>query len=335
MANLTPRLDKLDKNYFINGAMDFFQRSTASVTIGASIGFQTCDRFSVGYNTGGGITSQTTGRSTVVPDVNTQYSLRMSANAPTSAGSLVWRQRIESKDSIDLAGKNISISFWVRSESASRATVNISIPTALDNYTSIVAVGTTLTQTLTVGTTWQLVTFENIAIPASANLGLQVAFGLDTFSITGSIKDHYVTNLMLNNNSSANIDFARAGRNVAEELQLCQRYFCKSVPLDTAALVAGVVGPMGVFIAPTTTECIGAAVFPTSMRIAAPTITLLDDAGNLARIHRYGVGNHANAANAHPGRISENGFAGVQSTALNTAGPTNVYVFNWIAEAEL
>lgn len=224
MSTLTPRLDKLDKNYLINGGMDFFQRSTASVAIGGSFAYQTADRWQVGYNSGGGITSQTSQRSTIVPDSDVKYSIRLSANAPSSAGSLLLRQRIEAANARDLVNKTISLSFYVRSESCSQMTLDINVPTAEDNFTSTTAVGTTITKTLTVSTSWQLVTFENIAIPISAAAGLEIRVGLQNFTVTGSIKDHYITKAMLAVSTKAST-FCRAGKTIGEELAYCQRYF--------------------------------------------------------------------------------------------------------------
>lgn len=231
MSTLTPRLDKLDKNYLINGGMDFFQRSTASVAIGGSFAYQTADRWQVGYNSGGGITSQTSQRSTIVPDSDVKYSIRLSANAPSSAGSLLLRQRIEAANARDLVNKTISLSFYVRSESCSQMTLDINVPTAEDNFTSTTAVGTTITKTLTVSTSWQLVTFENITIPITAAAGLEIRIGLQNFTVTGSIKDHYITKAMLAVSTKAST-FCRAGGYISTELLLCQRYYQKSYAVN-------------------------------------------------------------------------------------------------------
>lgn len=231
MSSLTPRIDRIDKNYLINGGFDFFQRNTGSVTIGGGYSYQTADRWAIGYNAP--LVSQSSGRSTIVPDNSVKYSLRLSANAPgASPGNLLIRQRIEAANSIELAGQSVSVSLWVRCESASEVRIYLQTPTAEDNYTSVTGIVISgHTKTVTVGTSWQLLTWEGISIPTSANLGLEIIVEFKNFTVTGLIKDHFVTKVMLNVGNKAS-DFARAGRNIGQELALCQRYYEKSTDLD-------------------------------------------------------------------------------------------------------
>ena len=65
--SLTPRLDRLDKNYIINGNFDFWQRGTSTSTSGVYL----ADRFRTSLSGGSYVVS----RSTDVPNSNSQFSL--------------------------------------------------------------------------------------------------------------------------------------------------------------------------------------------------------------------------------------------------------------------
>jgi len=270
MSTLTPRIDKIDKNYLINGAFDFFQRNTGSVTIGGGFSYQTADRWAIGYNAGGGITSQTSARSATVPNGSVKYSIKLSANAPTSAGNMLIRQRIEAANARELSGQIVNLSVWVRSESASQVRLDVSTPTVEDNFTSTTLVSNTF-KTVTVGTSWQLVTFEDITIPAAANMGLQITLSVENFTITGLIKDHYMSQVMLNVGDKV-ADFARAGVSIAGELQLCQRYY-EYNPNQIAIYLAG-----------SGTGYTGISYPYKVTKRATPTLVVTDTPGNVNKI---------------------------------------------------
>jgi hypothetical protein len=215
------------RNYIINGAFDFAQRigtgNSDSLSGSAPYGL---DRwFQYGVFTGGGTVR--CGLSSEVPNALSKWSMSLTAiNFNLAAISeLRIAQGIELGSIRHLAGKNITLSFWIRSAKTGSHAVRFSQ-----------AVGGVIDRLFTVNTanTWEQ---KSITVKLNSTLGtgtdtdqgLGVYIGLNIASLTGqttlNIGEYiYIAQVMLNEGPVA-APFERAGGSIGGELELCERYF--------------------------------------------------------------------------------------------------------------
>ena len=207
------------KNRIINGAMTTDQRNAAAsqtFTAAAALAYSV-DRW-YGYSTGANVTGQQVAGSTT--PTNTQFRYKFTGAASVTA--VGFGQRIEQKNSYDLAGSTCTLSADL-AISATLTTVTWTAyyaTTTADTFGSLasptvtsIATGTfTVTSTVTNFTT-------NISIPAAATTGIQILFtvGALTAGLTWTIG-----NVQLEKGSTAtSFDYRPYGT----ELALCQRYY--------------------------------------------------------------------------------------------------------------
>jgi len=272
------------KNRIINGILGIWQRGTSFTSGGSST--YTADRFF------GNASSGTISRSTDVP-AGFVYSL---SNAASSTAYPGMTQRIESWNIADCASQAITVSFYVKQTSGTAAGLNINLayPTVADNYAS----STTIVETNVVATmpsSWTRYSYT-YTLPANVTNGLSVTLFVPSASITATF---LITGIQVEKGSSVtSFDYRPYGA----ELVLCQRYYYQ----ELSSLIAS-------GIAFDTVEAQLRFQYPVQMRIS-PTVTIYDNAGNPARIHRNRSGDHANAASIiNPTNI---GWPTVGSTAL-------------------
>lgn len=247
--SLTPRLDKLDRNYIINGNFDFWQRGTSATGL-TGPGYAAADRFLIRGDTLG---TSSMIRSTDVPSVYDSvqplYSMQYSCTATASIAPAQLRAlgyKMEGNDLRSIAGKTFTISFWVKSFQI--GTFGFSIK----NSGSTRAYHTTYT--INNSNTWE---YKTITISHSTigtwnydnSSGLELAWILAVGStyqtsnfntwtndsnFMGPIEQPYfysstsnyfkLSQVMLIEGSNA-ATFTTAGGNYADELKLCQRYY--------------------------------------------------------------------------------------------------------------
>lgn len=215
------------KNYVINGGFDVWQRGTS--LSGAANGTYTADRWSNG-RTGQAMTisRQLTGDSTNLAHI--QYCARIqrdSGNTGTLPGYIV--QAIETSNSIQLAGKTVTLSFYARAGSnfstsgtaivASLYTGTGSDQNPWNGYTGT-ANPNNLAPTLT--TTWQRFSFTATLSSTASEILVQYGF---TPTGTAGVNDYFeITGVQLEVGSVAT-PFSRSGGDVQGELAKCQRYY--------------------------------------------------------------------------------------------------------------
>jgi hypothetical protein len=207
------------KNRIINGAMANDQRNAAAsqtFTAAAALAYSV-DRW-YGYCTGANVTGQQVAGSTT--PTNTQFRYKFTGAASVTA--VGFGQRIEQKNSYDLAGSTCTLS----ADLAISATLTTVTWTASYATTTADTFGTlaspTVTQiatgTFTVSAT--VTNFSaNISVPAAATTGIQIVFtvGALTAGLTWTIG-----NVQLEKGSIAtSFDYRPYGT----ELSLCQRYY--------------------------------------------------------------------------------------------------------------
>jgi len=207
------------KNRIINGAMVLDQRNAASsqtFTAAAALAYSV-DRW-YGYCTGANVTGQQVAGSTT--PTNTQFRYKFTGAASVTA--VGFGQRIEQKNSFDLAGSTCTLS----ADLAISATLTTVTWTASYATTTADTFGTlaspTITQiatgTFTVSATVTNFT-TNISVPAAATTGIQIVFtvGALTAGLTWTIG-----NVQFEKSATAtSFDYRPYGT----ELALCQRYY--------------------------------------------------------------------------------------------------------------
>jgi hypothetical protein len=257
------------KNAIINGGMDIWQRGT-SIAIAASVAIYTADRFQVntGANQASTISRQVTGDTTNLPNI--QYALRYQRNSgQTGTTAMSLSQSLETVNSIPLAGKQVTLSYYARaganySAASNALVVNLFSGTGTDQnrgnspYTGDAnPAGATATLT----TTWQRFSVTGTVASTATELGLYITF---TPTGTAGANDYFdITGVQLELGSTATT-FSRAGGSIGGELALCQRYYYR---INAGGAIAGT------GTASSTTSAYGVIPLPVQMRV---TPTALD-----------------------------------------------------------
>lgn len=356
------------RNYLMNGRLDFWQRGTSvslNLTTVTANTILIADRFRSYSNRVTNNQNYTWSRQTDVPTfaqagVSLPYSIRCTSNL---AHSFTGEDRIDALYQLlegtflsDLgASDKIYINFWFKS--------NIAIPTACFRV-GINPTGAAITNTYvgsfsyTTANTWQKVSVA-IDLPGVEFYRGSNGWGicLNMLGVTGS-SSAYQTNTL---NTWLNVDkhttptatnwaatlgnwvqFAGlsmtkqqvanvplAGKNYAEELALCQRYYEKSHDIDTQpGLTNSVVGEM-ITLANSSGAVRTAVRFKVSKR-STPVFTVYSPTTGLAGYGRDAGGIDRAAAP----ELTSDGENGV-SVIANGAQVSATFTFNWTADAEL
>ena len=217
------------KNRIQNGSMVVDQRNAGAsqtITAAAALAY-TVDRW-YGYCTGANVTGQQVAGSGAVQN-------RYRFTGAASVTAVGFGQRIEQKNSYDLAGSTCTLSADL-AISATLTTVTWTAyyaTTTADTFGSLASptVTSIATGTFTVSSTVTNFT-TNISIPAAATTGIQILFtvGALTAGLTWTIG-----NVQLEKGSTAtSFDYRPYGT----ELALCQRYYEKNDASATNAVFA-------------------------------------------------------------------------------------------------
>lgn len=256
------------RNFLINGGFDVWQRGT-SVAVAASNTSYTTDRWklSLGANASYTVSRQATGDTTNLPFV--QYAARVqrdNGQIGTNIGYFI--QGIETANSIPLAGKPVTFSFYARKGANYSA--------ASDTLSFIVAYGTgtdqdpagaytgqanAISTSVTLTSTWQR--FSATATMATTATEIKAFFNYTPVGTAGANDYYEVTGVQLEVGSVAT-QFSRAGSTLQGELAACQRYFC--------LYASGTTLPLGVCTYQTATQIGLVLTHPVEMR-TVPTIS--------------------------------------------------------------
>ena len=229
MSNLTPRINRLDRNYLINSAKDFAQRSTSAVNLGVSYAFNSLDRHVYKY-AGSFSGTPTVQRIQDSPSGKTKYCSSLVANFSAVSAELFESQPIESVNARDLVGEQVSFSIWVKPDSCQTMELRLYTANVEDNF-SAVTVFHSSSKVITPNSTWQRVTFENISVAAGAERGVLVEVVLTDSDSTGVSETHRLTRGKLNIGSTAQ-DWNLFGLDYEDEEEKCLRYYEKSYNRD-------------------------------------------------------------------------------------------------------
>lgn len=352
-----PRLDKLDKNYIINGNFDFWQRGILNAFggTGSAAGyFSSADRVRFSASTTNDRSNRQVQRSTDVPTLiesgfRSTYSLQYSQTSALVLASatdhiVFFQHRVEGLLYRNLHGKTMTLSFWFKSTLAGQYPVafrngalNRSYVTLFTYDTANVWQKIKITVETDVGGTWLFDTGIGLDIIIGAQSGatyqapsMNTWLSGEYFALATGVQVQSQTSITINIAQLQLVEgdleteaFSPAGRNNAEELILCQRYFEKSYEFNTApgaATASGTAGSRAITGAPY--EHCSFAVW----KRVAPIITLYDWAGAVNRIRTNGVNN-----------VILNGSVDNQVGSFMVIHNTSVseIFFHWTADAEL
>jgi hypothetical protein len=216
------------KNRQLNSNFSVWQRGTSFTGNGAANTYS-ADRWKY-YNNGTSltITRQATGDTTNLPNI--QYCMRVARNnASTNTNSNYLEQSFETVNSIPLAGKTITLSFYARkganySTASSNLYAEVHSGTGTDQswltgYTGDVTV---ISQAAVLTGTWQRFSYSgtlNTTITEMAVVFASVPVG------TAGAADYFeVTGVQVEVGSTAS-PYAPNGANYQAELAACQRYY--------------------------------------------------------------------------------------------------------------
>ncbi len=245
----TPRIDRLDRNAFINGCLEYWQRGNSFTSLAPSTYF--ADRFR--YNAVGPQVINVTRSSDapVVPGFSPSYSIQVAVGTANASPAISEYSSIvhivENTFMRDLVGETVTLLFSIKS------------PKTGVHYVSLVNGGGTsvipLSFDVTAANTWQRIAVSTqlplaYSYGSGAGSGLIVHFPLlaganfqagssNSWITSGPISGPSSPNLLDNTANivkSAAIElckgsydntksFSIAGRDLIDELQLCRRYY--------------------------------------------------------------------------------------------------------------
>lgn len=198
-------------NYVINGAFDIWQRGT---TISSAGGGYVVDRWRQYTDTGSGTNTR---QPTFMTGV-TQYCHRFTSTSASTNYSLF--QYIETSNAINLAGKTITLSAYLRASTTLNMKLEVSYSTTVDAGWGVGTFTVVDTKTVSVSTTGSRHSLT-VSIPSNAT-SLSVGISCPTNLTNGQWVEE--TGIQIEEGLTAS-QFRRHAGSIQQELSACQRYY--------------------------------------------------------------------------------------------------------------
>jgi hypothetical protein len=216
------------RNAVINGAMDFWQRSTSASVATFATQPQAADRWTI-FTGGAGrtVSRQNSGLDGV------RYAMRIARDSGNTATNTIFAyHQLETSESIPFANTTVTVSFYARRGANFSPVNNFVTPaiiwgTGIDQNSIVGYTGSTTiaASNAALTTSWQR--FERtFAIPATST-EITFRLGHDPVGTAGANDWYEVTGVQLEAGSVAT-PFVRAGGTLQGELAACQRYYWRS-----------------------------------------------------------------------------------------------------------
>lgn len=224
-----PRLDRYNRNFIINGGFPYWQRAISGSFVAST--FASADRFFIGGIPDGVTSNYDIERVVDSPNTLTKHAAKITFTPSNAAGTAFLMQRIESVIARDMAGERVSFSIFVKNTNMQNCKMEMYTADVEDvfgvqtNFYSEIKV-------IDMSGGWVQVKFEDILIPSNASNGVQVRFDAYDSNNLAVPNDVYFSQIKINLGKEAQ-PYTHAGRDLVEELYLCQRYYEKSYQLDT------------------------------------------------------------------------------------------------------
>ena len=215
--NATP----LSPNYAINGALDYWQRSTSATLGGNTNGFPSADRMRV-ISSGASSPAITLARSTDIPSgLGVQYSAAMSWSSNISGGDVIIHHGIENGKYL-FAGKTVTVSFYAKAASAIQSKFDFDQDYG-ETFFNLTTSWARYSYTITLPSTYA----TSRPGTAAANDNVELRFIRFT-SISSASNTIYFTGLQVEEGAYAT-PFRRSAPSLQAELAACQRYYYRLV----------------------------------------------------------------------------------------------------------
>lgn len=254
-------------NPVLNSAFQVWQRGT-SFAISGSVVTYVADRWCCYIvNTGSTVSRQTTSDTTNLPFI--QYCARLARNsATTNTGNIQITQSFETVNSLPLAGKTVTMSFYARaganfSAASNTLTTYLITGTGTDQNqpNGYTGQATPVASSATLTTTWQRFTFTGTIAATATEIAVNTGYNPTG---TAGANDYYeITGWQIDIGSVA-LPFRTNAATIQGELAACQRY----LPAITAANLS-ILG-----YATSTTGTYLNYIFPVTARVAPTGITV-------------------------------------------------------------
>jgi hypothetical protein len=257
------------KNAIINGGMDIWQRGTSFVP---STGTYTADRWQYYRAVAGSTVSrQVTNDTTNLPSI--QYCTRVSRDSGNTSTTTIYSgNSLESVNSIPMAGKAVTFSFYARkganfSGASSQISISLRTGTGTDQnvlLTGYVAQAIPITLTPTLTTTWQRFSGTATIAAATTEIGIYTEFA--PVGTAGAADYYEITGVQVELGSTPTT-FSRAGGTIQGELANCQRYYFRT---NNSAASDGLLANSGYIV--TSGAAFAFTPLPVTMRVVPTTL---------------------------------------------------------------
>lgn len=314
------------RNRIINGAMKIDQRNAgASQTFTNNLPpvlAYSVDRWYVGGAGSGTITGQQI-------TVGAENRYRFTGGAGNLG--VVFAQRIEAANCMDMAGKTATLSLKLSSSTLTSVTWTAFYANTANTFGGLASPTKTsiATGTFTISST-EATYSTQIAIPSAATTGIEVYFSSGSLGAAATLTFGDVQFEL----GSVATTFEQ--RPYGLELALCQRYYEKSFPITTApAQNAGSNGGTWASALP-----VGASAgwmtqvgYRVIKRIASPTVIFYNPGAANAQVRNNTTGTDCTLTVTYAG-TGDSGFSFTFTTPAGAAA-NDFYLVNWAAAAEL
>lgn len=217
----TPRIDRIDKNYQINGAMEYFQESGGSaVIVPSSYDYVSLDMFEMQQSNGW--TNPESSRSDVKVGNRSRKSHLFSGTPAGLTSDFYKKTKIESILAMELVDDVFSIGFRYKSDNFTQVEITISYADSEDNFSSTTQIAQQTFDLVNDGSE-QEIKFENILPNVNIANGFQIEYhfiGLETTDPTTLYTGEFIVN-----KGKVKNNYTPCGRDQIEEFYLCERYY--------------------------------------------------------------------------------------------------------------
>jgi hypothetical protein len=277
------------KNTVINGGFDIWQRGTSAVN--QSFLADRWQQFGNGSITT--VSRQATGDTTNLPFI--QYAARIQRTSGQTGTALTYfSNTFETVNSVPLAGKTVTLSFYARAGANYSATSNglgvyLNSGTGTDQnvYSGFSGAALPISSGATLTTTWQRFTYT--ATVASTATQLAIYFTYQPVGTAGANDYFDITGVQLELGSVATA-FSRNGATIQGELSAAQRYYYRTTSSGDNYI-------FGLGQCYSTTAGASVIPFPVPMRIRP---TALEQSGTAGDYKVYTAAGVAQAVSAVP-----------------------------------
>jgi hypothetical protein len=257
------------KNALLNSNFSVWQRGTSVTDSGSSVKNYTADQWNFYRGALAGpsatVSRQATGDTTNLPFI--QYCARVQRNAGNTGTTIInLYQSLETLNSVQFAGKTVTISFYARaganySASSSNLSYFVNTGTGTDQNganNGFTGLATPINSTATLTTTWQRFSASGTCATNTSEIGVGFTF---TPTGTAGANDYYeITGVQLEIAGSASA-YSPNTATYQAELAACQRYYFRNTPGTNYGIVA-----IGGVCFSSTTALFGLQ-FPVPMRV--------------------------------------------------------------------